>query len=85
VERGLSDTDPETERVHAEMLRAASPSRRLRPALSLSRTVIGLARDGIARRHPGASPEEIGLRFVELAYGAVLAGELRAHLAARKP
>jgi hypothetical protein len=81
----LSDTDPETERVHRAMLRAATPKRRLQLALSLSRTVMGLSRAGIARRHPGASPDEVGLIFVELNYGRELADELRAHLAARQP
>jgi hypothetical protein len=85
VERGLTDTDPETERVHLAMLRAASPSQRLRLALSLSRTVMDLSRAGIARRHPGASPEEVGLIFVEMNYGHELAEELRADLARRKP
>jgi hypothetical protein len=85
MEPGLSDTDPETARVHLEMLRAASPSRRLGLALSLSRTIIGLARDGIAKSRPGASAEEIGLRFVELNYGRDLAEEVRSHLAARRP
>jgi hypothetical protein len=84
VERGLSDTDPETERVHLELLRAASPSRRLSLALSLSRTVMALARAGLARSHPEASPEEIGLRFVALNYGPELAEEVRADLAARR-
>jgi hypothetical protein len=85
VAHGLSDTDPETERVHLELLRRASPGRRIRLALSLSRTVMGLSRGGLARRHPGASPEEVGLRFVALHYGDDLAEELRADLAARKP
>ena len=80
---GLSDTDAETARVHLELFRQASPGRRLRLALSLSRTVISLSRDGIARRLPEASPEEVGLRFVALHYGADLANELRADLAAR--
>ena len=84
VEHGLSDTDPETERIHLEMLRAASPSRRLQLAISLSRTVMSLARDGIARSLPGASPEEVGLRFVELNYGRELAAALRAYLAAQR-
>jgi hypothetical protein len=81
---GLSDTDPETERVHLELLRRASPARRIRLALSLSRTVMGLSRGGLARRMPDASPEEVGLRFVALHYGAALADDLRADLAARK-
>ena len=45
---------------------------------------MSLARDGIARSLPGASPEEVGLRFVELNYGRELAAELRAYLAARR-
>jgi hypothetical protein len=85
VEHGLSDTDPETARVHLEMLRSASPERRLGLALSLSRTVMSLARDGLARLLPGASPEDVGLRFVALHYGSGLADELRAVLAARRP
>lgn len=85
MEPGLSDTDPETERVHLELLRRASPGRRIRLALSLSRTVIGLSRGGLARRLPDATPEELGLRFVALHYGAELADELRSALASRRP
>jgi len=85
VEPGLSDTDPETERVHLELLRRAAPGRRIRLALSLSRTVMGLSRGGLARRLPHATPEELGLRFVALHYGAELACELRSALASRRP
>ena len=86
VDLPLSDTDPEAERVHIELLRAASPSKRLRLAFSLSRTAMSLARDGLARAFPGASPEEIGLRFVALNYGPELADEVRRHLArSREP
>jgi hypothetical protein len=84
VAHGLSDTDPETERVHLELMRRASPGRRLRLALSLSQTVMSLSRSGLARRLPEASPEEVGLRFVALHYGADLADDLRAELAARR-
>ena len=84
MERGLSDTDPEAERVQLELLRAASPSRRLRLALSLSRTAMSLARHGLARGLPGASPEEVGLRFVTLNYGRELGEELRDALAGRR-
>lgn len=83
MEPALSDTDPETERVQLELLRSASPSRRLRLALSLSRTTLSLAHDGLARGRPGASPEEIGLRFVALNYGRELAEEVRSTLRAR--
>lgn len=81
---GLSDTDPETERVHLELLRQASPGRRIRLALSLSQTVMSLSRAGLARRMPDASPQEVNLRFVALHYGADLAEDLRADLAARR-
>jgi hypothetical protein len=44
---------------------------------------MSLSRDGLSRRLPGASPEELGLRFVALHYGSDLADELRAHVAAK--
>lgn len=80
----LSDTDPEAARVQLELLRRASPAKRLSLALSLSRSVLGLSRRGLARRLPGASEEEVGLRFVELHYGRELAQELRLDLARRR-
>jgi len=82
---GLSDTDPETERVQLELLRRAGQARRLQLALSLSRTVIGLSRGGLARKLADASSEEMGLRFVALHYGADLAEALRAELLSRRP
>jgi hypothetical protein len=81
----LTDTDPEAGRVQMELLRRASPSRRLRLALSLSRTVLGLSRDGIARRRPHASAEEVGLEFVRLHYGRDLADEVKRHLRSGRP
>jgi hypothetical protein len=79
----LSDTDPEAALVQLELLRKATPARRLALALSLSRSVMELARSGIARRMPGASDRELGLRFVALHYGEDLARELDAHLTTR--
>jgi hypothetical protein len=80
----LSDTDPETERVHLELMRRASPGQRIHLALSLSRTVMTLSRDGLARTFPDASPEEIGFRWLALHYGHDLAVEVRTGLAARR-
>ena len=54
-------------------------------ALSLSAQVIGLARRAIRESLPGATEEEVGLRFVELHYGRELAAELRTFLSARHP
>ncbi len=80
----VTDTDPEAGRVQLELLRRATPERRLRLALSLTDSVVGLARGGIAARMSGASDEEIGLRFVELHYGPGLAHEVRGYLQARR-
>jgi hypothetical protein len=84
--RSLSaDTDPDAEKVQIELLRQAGPTRRAAMALSLSAQVIGLARRAIRRSMPGATEEEVGLRFVELHYGEELAADLRRFLAARRP
>jgi hypothetical protein len=81
---GVSDTDPVTAAVHLELLRAATPARRLALAFSLSRSVIALTRDSIARRLPGASRDEIGVAFVERCYGTELAEGVREALATRR-
>ena len=79
----MNDTDPEAARVQLELMRKASPARRLQLALSLSEAVVALSRAGIARRAPGASADELDLQFVALHYGASLSAELRAYLTDR--
>lgn len=81
---GLTDTSPEAERVQLDLLRAASPERRGEIALSLSRTVLALARERLEREDPKAPPGEIDLRFVRTLYGQPLADGVRAHLAGRR-
>lgn len=78
-----ADTDPESERIQIELLRKASPARRASIALELSAMVIGLARRALRRNLPGASPDELRLRFVELHYGKEAADLVRRHLARR--
>lgn len=80
MEQGLSDTDATAAAVQIGLLRRASPDERLRLALSLSATIIGLSRDGIRRREPMLAETEVGLRFVEIHYGAELADAIRARL-----
>jgi hypothetical protein len=80
----LTDTDPETRRIHIGLMRRASPSKRLRLALSLSRAVITLSRSGLARRFPAQNQEAIGLRFVALHYGEDIAAAVRLALEARR-
>jgi hypothetical protein len=46
-------------------------------ALALSGQVIGLARRALRRSLPGATEDEVALRFVELHYGRELAAGLR--------
>jgi hypothetical protein len=85
VERPLSDTDPDAARVHRELLRAASPQRRLRLAFSLSQTMMSLSRGSVALRFPDASPRALALRSVALLYGQPLADEVADCLARRMP
>ncbi len=80
MELGLSDTDSAAADVQIDLLRRASPDERLRLALSLSATIIGLSRDGIRRREPTLAEADVGLRFVEIQYGAALADAIRARL-----
>jgi hypothetical protein len=77
------DTSIEAERVRIALFRAATPTRRIALALSLSRTVISLSRTAIRQAHPDANEEEVGLLFVEFQYGEQLARQVRASLASR--
>ena len=80
----LSDTDPETARVHAELLRRAGPVRRAQMAMSLSADVIALARAALRRRHPDASDAVLSVRFAELHHGPEVAESLRQHFLRRR-
>jgi hypothetical protein len=80
----IDDTDPVTAEVQLDLLRRAGCERRSSLAMSLSRTVIELSRRELAARMPGATQEELNLRWVEEQYGAELAARLRAFLAARR-
>jgi hypothetical protein len=80
-----ADTDPDTERVHIDLLRRAGSARRAHMALSLSAQVIGLAFRAIRDSAGLTDPREVGLRFVELHYGRDLAAGVRTCLAQRTP
>ena len=80
----VSDTDEAAERVHLDLLRRSSPGHRLAMALSISATVVGLSRRCLARSHPGLTPDELDLRFVERHYGSQFAGHVQAFLLARR-
>lgn len=75
-----ADTTSEAEQVQAGLIRRADIPVRVGRAFGLSAAVIGLARRALARAHPGASPRDLAVRFVELHYGPDLADGLRRHL-----
>jgi hypothetical protein len=79
----LGDTHPAAARVQLELLRAATVARRFQLARALSEWTIQLARRAIRDQLPGASELEVGLRFVELHYGAALARRVAAYLRQR--
>lgn len=78
-----ADTSPDAERVQIELLRQAGPARRFALACSLTRTTLRLSRGAIARANPGASRDELAVRFVELCYGHELAEGFRRFLEVR--
>lgn len=78
------DTSPEAERVQIEQLRQATPARRFSLARSLTRSTIAMSRRGLARVNPRLSEDELAVKFVELHYGADLAGRIREALLRRR-
>jgi hypothetical protein len=80
VESDLTDTDLDSLRVQVDLLRRATPSRRLELAFALSADVMSLSLAGIRRRQPGLSEPEAHLRFVAIHYGDDLAERVRARV-----
>lgn len=64
-----SDTDPETERLHIELIRNASIFRRVQLVNSLIKTTRHLSWQGICRRYPDETKEANIQRFISLLYG----------------
>src|SRR5689334_15627437 len=77
------DTSPEAERVQIELLRRATPARRLALAVELSQMVLEMAWRAIRRLSPELDEREARLRWVELTYGEALADQLRSSAAGR--
>jgi len=59
-------------RYHA-LLRARAPWQRLRTAAALTTAVRSLAEAGLRVRHPGATEQELRIRFVVRLYGRAAA------------
>jgi hypothetical protein len=81
----LSDTSPEAEKVQLDILRQMTVAQRLGLVRSLTRTVVHLSRDGLARANPGLDDRQLGLLWVEQQYGRDLALRLRDYLERMPP
>ena len=69
------DTQPEAERVLIELLRGASPKRKLAMVLNANRTARLLALTGLRERHPTESPARLQRRLADLWLGPELAAK----------
>jgi hypothetical protein len=69
------DTHPEAERVLLELLRRASPARKMAMVLDANRTARLLALVGLRERHPGDSPARLRRRLADLWLGPDLAAK----------
>lgn len=69
----LSDTTPAVQAVLVDMLRRATPARKLEMTAQLNATVRTLALVGLQRRHPQADEAELQRRLADLLLGPELA------------
>ena len=76
----LSDTHPKMEALRIEVLRSASPARKMEMLAELNASARILAMSGLRARHPGASPDELRRRLADLLLGAVLARKVYGEL-----
>ena len=69
------DTHPEAERVLIELLRSASPARKMAMVLSANRTARALTMAGLRERYPAESPARLKRRFADVWLGPELAAK----------
>ena len=69
------DTTPAAERVLIELLRGATPARKMAMVLSANHTARCLAMTGLRERHPSESPEQLRRRLADLWLGPELAAK----------
>ena len=69
------DNHPDAERVLIELLRHASPARKLAMVLDANRTARALALTGLHERHPGESGAQLRRRLADLWLGRELAAK----------
>ncbi len=69
----FSDTSEEARRCLYDLLRRASPSRKLAMLSSLNETVRQLALSGLQKRHPTATPQQLQRYLADRVLGSELA------------
>jgi hypothetical protein len=69
------DTHPDAERVLIELLRHASPARKMGMVNEANRTARALALTGLRERHPGDSAARLRRRLADLWLGPELAAK----------
>ncbi len=75
------DTHPDAERTLIDLLRCASPARKLGMVLDANRTARALALTGLRERHPHDSPVRLRRRLADLWIGPELAAKAYGPLA----
>jgi hypothetical protein len=75
------DTSPQADAIQLQILRQMPPARRGYLATSLSRTVLRSSRQGIARRTPTFTPQQIVAASIAINYGAPWAARVQPRLA----
>jgi hypothetical protein len=73
----LDDTHPAARAVQTEILRKKTPAQRFAMVEEMTRDTTRWSRDALRERMPGASAQEVILRWIELVYGAELARRVR--------
>lgn len=81
----MNDTHPQVRAVMTRMLAAMTPAQRFAMAAELSDFVIDQSLVAIAATMPGASRDEVQMRWSEIHYGRELTDRVRAFLAERTP
>lgn len=69
----IDDSDPEARRAYFDWLREIGPDGRMRLCCELTEQAIAASRDAIRRSMPGATEQQVILRWIELEYGEELA------------
>jgi len=69
------DTHPDAERVLIELLRRATPARKMAMVLDANHTARLLALAGLRERHPADSPARLRRRLADLWLGSELAAK----------